>query len=226
MKLRRVYDQKIGLRTAYKTLKLYSKAKNHSPDRKIQDYLLNGNTEIRLEKNSKIINKGTINMGLSKNPHVSTKQACILQMGENSTLIINGRFNAEMGAVIVLSKGATLEIGANVNVSFNSKLLCYNNIKIGNDTVISWDVQILDSDLHKIKTEGFVISKPVQIGNHVLIMSRATILKGVKIGDSAIVAAGSMVTQNIPEKCLVAGVPAKVVKENVEWSTPLYGEFT
>lgn len=43
------------------------------------------------------------------------------------------------------------------------------------------------------------------------------ILPGVRIGDGAIVAAGAVVTKDVPAKCMVAGVPAKVVKENVEW---------
>ena len=43
------------------------------------------------------------------------------------------------------------------------------------------------------------------------------ILPGVTIGDGAIVAAGAVVTKDVPEKCMVAGVPAKVIKENVEW---------
>ena len=43
------------------------------------------------------------------------------------------------------------------------------------------------------------------------------ILPGVKIGDGAIVAAGAVVTKAVPSRCMVAGVPAKVVKENVEW---------
>ena len=61
------------------------------------------------------------------------------------------------------------------------------------------------------------MTQPVFIGNHVWIGTNVTILKGVTIGDGAIIAAGSVVTKSVPSKCLAAGVPAKVIKENVEW---------
>ena len=62
-----------------------------------------------------------------------------------------------------------------------------------------------------------IASCDIKIGNHVWIGANVTILKGVSIGDGSIVAAGSVVTKSIPEACLAAGVPAKVIKENVQW---------
>lgn len=59
---------------------------------------------------------------------------------------------------------------------------------------------------------------PISIGNHVWIGTNAIILKGVDIGDGAVVAAGAVVTRSVPPRCIVAGNPAKIVKENVEWS--------
>lgn len=62
-----------------------------------------------------------------------------------------------------------------------------------------------------------VPGQPVEIGNNVWIGVGTTILKGVTIGDGAIIAAGSVVTKDIPARCLAAGVPAKVIKTDVEW---------
>ena len=61
------------------------------------------------------------------------------------------------------------------------------------------------------------MNRPVVIGNHVWIAAGAMILKGVTIGDGAVIAAGAVVTKDVPAYCLAAGVPARVIRENVLW---------
>nr|WP_324248840.1 DapH/DapD/GlmU-related protein [Streptococcus macedonicus] len=56
------------------------------------------------------------------------------------------------------------------------------------------------------------IAKPVTIGNDVWIGGNVTILPGVTIGNNVVVAAGAVVTKDIPDNCVVAGVPAKMIK--------------
>lgn len=58
---------------------------------------------------------------------------------------------------------------------------------------------------------------PISIGDHVWIGARSTILKGVSIGDGAVVAAGSLVTRDVPPGALVGGSPARMVRPKVEW---------
>jgi acetyltransferase-like isoleucine patch superfamily enzyme len=87
--------------------------------------------------------------------------------------------------------------------------------------VISERVVLRDSDNHSIKDIGDTVSAesaPIVIGNHVWIGMNVMVLKGVTIGEGAIVAAGSVVIRDVPSHCLVAGVPAKVVKTDVSWS--------
>ena len=61
-------------------------------------------------------------------------------------------------------------------------------------------------------------AQPIIIEDHVWIGANATILPGVTVGYGAIVAAGAVVKNNVPPKCLVAGIPARIIRENVEWS--------
>ena len=86
--------------------------------------------------------------------------------------------------------------------------------------MISDDVRIQDSDNHNIVINGIEkeSTKPIIIGDRVWVGKNVLILKGVTIGDGAIIAAGSVVVKDVPSKTLVAGNPAKVIKENVEWN--------
>ena len=68
-----------------------------------------------------------------------------------------------------------------------------------------------------ILKEGYCISEPIKIGNHVWIGQGASILKGVRIGDGSIVAAAAVVTKDVPAHVAVGGIPAKVINENINW---------
>jgi acetyltransferase-like isoleucine patch superfamily enzyme len=59
--------------------------------------------------------------------------------------------------------------------------------------------------------------QPVRIGNHVWIGARAVVLKGVTVGDGAVIGAGAVVTQNVPPNTMVAGVPARAIRDEIEW---------
>lgn len=140
-------------------------------------------------------------------------------LSANSVLIIEDAFALYQGASIFIAPGATMHIKGHSFVNTNSMINCFDYIEIGYDTIISDDVRIQDSDNHYVM-EGEhtkANTKPIIIGDHVWIGKNAIILKGVNIGTGAIVAAGSVVTRNVPSHCLVAGNPARVIKENVEW---------
>lgn len=140
-----------------------------------------------------------------------------LKIDAGGELVINGIFSFHTGGEINISKGGKLEIGSGYAAN-DVDITCYNSIKIGQFVAISKGVAISDSNEHSIKGMEQDRNKPVVIGEHVGIGMRAMILTGVNIGDGAIIAAGAVVVKDIPPKCFVAGVPAKIIKENVEWS--------
>ena len=82
---------------------------------------------------------------------------------------------------------------------------------------ISWGVQIQDTNFHRLR--GTIeTTRPVRIEDGVWIAANATVLKGVTIGQGAVVAAGAVVTKDVPPRTMVAGVPARVIRTDVEWS--------
>lgn len=76
--------------------------------------------------------------------------------------------------------------------------------------MISWDVIIMDSDLHAVDSKK-IIHKPIRIENNVWIGCRSIILKGITIGEGAIIGAGSIVSKDVPSGAIVGGNPAQIL---------------
>lgn len=112
---------------------------------------------------------------------------------------------------------AEIRIGSRTYIGDRTEIHAGKSVTIGDGCDISWDVTIMDRDYHKLGTEKEEF-KPVTIGNRVWIGCHAIILKGVQVGDGAVIAAGSVVTKDVPGAALVAGNPARVIREGVEWT--------
>lgn len=123
--------------------------------------------------------------------------------------------------------GGTVQIGDRSYVGA-SHLVCHSRIGIGSDVLISWGVTVIDHDSHSLhwqqraqdvsrwmqgkKDWTHVNTAPVEIADKAWIGYGATILKGVTIGEGAVVAACSVVTRSIPPYTLAAGNPARVLR--------------
>jgi acetyltransferase-like isoleucine patch superfamily enzyme len=140
----------------------------------------------------------------------------MLEMSENTTINVKKNFSIHSGGHIIMLKNSVFNLGSGY-INRNVKIRCYKEISIGENVAISENVTIWDSDAHCIDGNYEKMTQPVNIGNNVWIGNNATILKGVTIGDGAIIASGSLVNKDVPEKCLVGGVPAKIIKTNVNW---------
>lgn len=152
--------------------------------------------------------------------NISIKDSSFFQIGEQSII---------KGTLDIQKEGGTLIIGENTFVGGRSIIVCTVSVKIGNNVLISHDCYITDTAGHSFdasirrndipnRWKGFknwdvVDSSPINIGNDCWIGPRVIILKGVEIGEGAIIAAGSVVTKNVEPYTLVGGVPAKPIKK-------------
>lgn len=94
-------------------------------------------------------------------------------------------------------------------------------IIVGEDCMFSNTIVVRTSDSHPIynnKNERINSAKDIYIGNHVWIAPNSVVMKGAEIGNGCIVGSHSMVNKPIPPNCLVVGMPARIVKEDVHWT--------
>lgn len=111
---------------------------------------------------------------------------------------------------------AKLFLGKGVSIGNRTELHVGESVSIGKGTLISWDCCIMDRDYHKLNSNE-ERTAPVTIGENCWIGCNCLILKGITIGNGAVVAAGSVVTKDVPAGALVGGNPAKIIKEQISW---------
>ena len=145
-------------------------------------------------------------------------------MGNRAKLIVEGQFDIYSNSTIYVNEGAVLQLGSGYCNS-RCNICVFDSVTIGQKVFISENVTIRDSDDHTLLSmeNGVVCQKngktaPIMIQDNVWIGMNATILKGVTIGSGSVVAAGAVVTKDVPPHCLVAGVPARVIKTNIQWN--------
>ncbi len=172
---------------------------------------IKGKTYFRFGKGAKIKSNDILVLG---DDSIKYKvRPSLIRIDDNATLI-NDSSSIYYGADIILFKGSTLKIG-NSFINSNCKIRCHQSITIGDDCAISHDFTVMDSNAHSLNSDKKTL--PVEIKNHVWIGTRVTILSGVTVGEGAVIAAGSVVTKDVPPYTVVGGNPAKVLKENIEW---------
>lgn len=152
-----------------------------------------------------------------------------LEIGEGSHVFSN---------FALLRPQSRIKVGKHCQLG-NSQFICAERIDIEDDVIMAWGITVIDSDTHSLEWKGrksdvmlcyqdyvknpsnFIKNKdwtsvtirPVRLGNKCWIGFNAAILKGVELGQNSIVGACSVVTKNVPDFCVVAGNPAKVIKE-------------
>lgn len=114
----------------------------------------------------------------------------------------------ELGA----GRNGSLVLGERVFINTGATVVANHKIVVGDDCLLGDLVAIFDSNHHSLEPSFPTRIAPVHLGSNVWVGRAATILPGVTIGDHAVIAAGSVVTGDVPARTLVAGVPARPVR--------------
>lgn len=170
--------------------------------------------------------KGLTNMHLGGSLRIGINYLSFSDSRDKTYLNIRGKFITKgnysigRGCRIAVAADAVLEIGEHGYSNGEVLIKAENHIKIGSDCAIAWGCQIIDEDFHQIKYQGYKEKeKSVIIGDHVWIGSRVCIYSGTKIPNNTVIAANSVVRDVFTEEnTLIAGNPARVIKQGVEWS--------
>jgi acetyltransferase-like isoleucine patch superfamily enzyme len=172
---------------------------------------------LEISKTSSFQKNGPGSLELNKKWSNKDPFKTLLSMGEMAKLTLNGSFSIFSGSRIYINQNAELSLGSGY-INHGLTISVFESISIGNNVAISENVSIRDSDNHRLIDSTGQTTAPIKIGNHVWIGMNVTILKGTEIGDNSVIAAGAVVSGKFPPNCLIAGVPGKVIRENINWA--------
>lgn len=160
----------------------------------------------QLREASYAIKELLIQMNNSCNPdeiRMMLSQITNTEIDENTTVF----------TPLYINYGKHLSIGKNVFINFDCTFLALGGITIEDNVLIAPKVSLL-SEGHPVATNQrqSLVPGPIHIKKNAWIGANATILPGVTIGENAIVAAGAVVSKNVPDNTIVGGIPAKFIK--------------
>jgi acetyltransferase-like isoleucine patch superfamily enzyme len=154
----------------------------------------------------------------------------VVNPGPASRIEIGARTLVD-GELLVHDYGGAISIGCACYIGAGTRIWSGESLRIGDHVFVAHNVTITDTNAHQIDADerarhyertvvaarpfekGSIETAPVVIGDHAWINFNVAILKGVTIGEGAIVGAGSVVTKDVPPYVLAAGNPARVVRE-------------
>ena len=149
-----------------------------------------------------------------------------INLENNGKLIFKGHTDLSQGISIYAHNGAVITIGSGNYTNGYCTIYCHKKITIGDNGMWGWNVFLMDGDGHPIYNENKeMINEPKEIiiGDNVWLGAESTVMKGAIIPNGCIVGKGSTVTRKeTKSNSILAGSPAKVVRENISWSREVF----
>lgn len=155
-------------------------------------------SKLRIDFNG---NNGTFSLGSNRNKRTF---AGFVRVGQDAEVRIGDEVSATSSVLISAVEGVSVDVGD--DVMFASR----NEVRADDGHPI-FDVRT---------GKRVNVSKSIRIGNHVWLARMATVLGGGEIGDGSVVGYGAIVTRRIPNNCVAAGIPARVVRRHIAWERP------
>lgn len=168
--------------------------------------------------------KGTKNNCIEIGEDTSLTNCTIEIHGSNNYIVIGKKCGLTFNKIIIYDDHNSICINDNVKSGHNTSFISLEGgkIEIGKNSLISYDVEIRNSDSHYILTDNQSVlnkGKDIFIGEHVWIAQKALLLKGTIISKGSVVGAGTIITKPFLESnCIIVGVPGKIIKKNIEWT--------
>lgn len=141
---------------------------------------------------------------------------------DNRVILHSGAYLSGV-ELYIEDNNCTIEIGANTYIGHHSHLACTEDgstLKIGSMCMLSSYVQIRTGDSHSILDKDGSRINPaasVTIDDHCWLGEGCKVMKGVTLGSDTVVSSGAIVTKSFGSNVLLGGIPAKVLKENINW---------
>ena len=170
-----------------------------------------------------------------KNNKVFFGPGCVMKssrieiLSDNNAIYISENCNISANVIMKLSDGNELFIGKNTSCG-GANIICgeSTSIKIGEDCMLAWGIEIRSTDSHgiydKITAERVNKAENIEIKDHVWVGAQVVILSGAHINQGSVVGIRSVVSKYFPEEAAVlVGVPARVVRLGVTWERQLLG---
>ena len=187
---------------------------------KITDDGFSKRVEFKLLKGSVKLDNfktGNVRIGFGEMGNIPSKTAYSL-IENDGEIFFKGNCNISICSTI--SNHGQLFFGENINITADCHIICFKSVSIGDNCLISWKTQIMDTDQHKIYDSDKNLlnpDSPVIIGNHCWIYNNVTIMKGVNIPDNVVIASNSLITKSVLKPNVIVGNKGEIIKENIVW---------